>query len=180
MKEDGKPVYRDHICRTPAHLRDSAKNYIKKLLDEGIIAPQTEVTPWCTQVFFTSKKGSTKPHFIIDYVPLNKEVIRPHWPFIPSEHACKIFSPKAGWFISVDLTKGYFQCELPPASRDLTTFMCEEGWYKFCRYPMGLSSSSDIFNRNAEDLMKNIDTTWYVKVVDNIIVSGRDQEECYT
>ena len=72
MNKDTKPVYRDHIRRTPAHLLDSAKNYIKKLLDEGIIEPQTEITPWCSQGFFTSKKGSTKPCFVVDCVPLNK------------------------------------------------------------------------------------------------------------
>ena len=44
---------------------------------------------------------------------------------------------------------------------------------------MGLSSSSDIFNRCADHLMRDIDKTWFVKVVDDILIWGRDKEECY-
>ena len=104
MKNNAIPVYKDNIHLTPAHLQESAMSYIKKLL------PKVKAT----------KKGSTKPRFVVDYVNLNKEVIRPHWPFTSSEHTRKILPPKAGYFISLDLKHGYFQCELPPASRDLT------------------------------------------------------------
>ena len=60
---------------------------LKDLIEKGIIEPQTEVSYWCSQGFFTSKKGSVKPHFVVDYVPLNKEIIRSHWPFTDADHA---------------------------------------------------------------------------------------------
>ena len=180
IKEGAVPVYRDNIRRTPAHLRDTAKNYIKELVDQQIIEQQPNISNWCSQGFFTSKKGSVKPRFVVDYVPLNKEIIRPHWPFTDAEFARKILPPQAGYFIAIDLVKGYFQCELPEASRDLTTFICEDGRFRFRRFPMGLSSSSDVFNRCADHLMRNIDKSWFVKVVDDILIWGKDKEECYS
>ena len=84
----------------------------------------------------------------------------------------------ASWLVSGDLVKGYFQIGLPEESQHLTTFLTEEGRFYFQRFPQGLSSSSDIFNRLTQQAFMEINGRWYIKVIDNVIIFGRTKEEC--
>ena len=140
-----KPVYHSVVRNTPLHLKESSRNYNKKLLAMDIIGVQTEPTEWNSIGFFTSKRGSSKCRFVIDYTSLNESIIRPQWPFLSSNRAMKLLPGRAGYFIALDLKNGYFQVTLPEASRKYTTFLTEEGRYYMKRFPQGLSSSSDMF-----------------------------------
>jgi hypothetical protein len=45
----------------------------------------------------------------------------------------------------MDLSKGYWQTELHPESRDYTAFITPSGCYRWARVPMGLKGSGSYF-----------------------------------
>ena len=43
---------------------------------------------------------------------------------------------------------------------------------------MGLSSSSDVFNRFVEIVLQEINPSTYIRTFDDILLWGQDEEEC--
>ena len=173
-----KPISRTYVKNTPLHLRETSQGFIKDLLNQGIIEPQPEWTEWCSSGFFVSAKESTKPRFVVDFRNLNKAVKRAPYPFLSASHTAKLMPSYTKYLISGDLVKEYFQIPLPEEDQHLTTFLTEEGRYYFKKFPQGLSSSSDVFNRLTNQAFMEIKNGWFLKVVDDIIVFGKTKEEC--
>ena len=115
----------------------------------------------------------------MDFRALNRCLDRPHWPFVSSEQAHKQLPSKCGYLISLDLKKGHFQCPLPEESRDLTTFLCEHGRFYFIHFPQGLNASSDVFNHMSDNILCEVCSQWYLKVVDDILIFGDTKDEAY-
>jgi hypothetical protein len=61
----------------------------------------------------------------------------------------EIFSKlaRARYFTVVDLTSGYYQVPLDPASRKFTAFMCSKGTFEYLVLPMGLTNTPKPFKR---------------------------------
>ena len=116
---------------------------------------------------------------MVDFREVNKAIKRAPWPFLNSSHAQKLMPASAQWLIAGDLVKGYFQAGLPENSQHITTFLTEEGRFYFKKYPQGLSSSSDVFNRMTNHAFMEINSIWYLKVVDDVLVFWKTNEECY-
>ena len=179
LDQTKQPFYETRIKTTPHHIRKEAELYIKNLIDEDIIEVQREVTDWCSPGFFVTRRGSNKPRFVIDYRRLNECIKRPHWNFLSSDQVRKSLPGKGGYIITCDLKMGFHQIHLPKESRDLTTFNCEYGKYRWKRYPQGLSSSGDIFNLHVDVEMHLIPKHWYSKCVDDILIIGKNKQECF-
>ena len=54
------------------------------------------------------------------------------------------------WFAKIDLSNAYFQVMLDKDSRNATTIATPAGLYRYKRLPMGLKSSSSIFQKAME------------------------------
>ena len=86
---------------------------------------------------------------------------------------------KGGYTCSIDLKQGFHQLGLPEESRDLTTFSCEWGHYRWTKYPQGLSSSGDIFNMHMDIALHQVPISYYIKCIDNILIIEKNKKECY-
>jgi hypothetical protein len=58
---------------------------------------------------------------------------------------------------SLDLNMGYYHMLLTPFARRLCTIVLPWGKYKYCRLPMGLPVSPDIFQEKVSELMTGLD-----------------------
>ena len=58
---------------------------------------------------------------------------------------------------SLDLNMGYYHMRLTPFSSRLCTVVLPWGRYEYCRLPMGLSISPDIFQEKMSELMAGLD-----------------------
>ena len=104
---------------------------------------------------------------VTDFTGLNKYVKRPIHPF-PSVDVIKNRIPaSAKVFCKLDATKGYWQIDLDEGSRDLTTFITPYGRFRYCRAPIGLSSSSDEFCRRTDEAINGVGNV--MKIVDDMI-----------
>ena len=116
---------------------------------------------------------------MIDYRRINECIKRPHWNFLSFDQVRKSLPGKGGYIITCDLKMGFHQIHFPGESRDLTRFSCEYGKYRWKRYPQGLSSSGDIFNMHVDVAMHQVPKSWYCKCVDDILIIGKDKQECF-
>ena len=142
------------------------------LVDLKVITPVTEPTEWCSQISVQTKK-SGRLRIWIDPRPLNEVLQRETYPLptiddlLPELANAKVFS-------KVDLSNGYWHCELDEASSPLTTF----GRYRWLRLPFGTKVSSEIFQRKLNENLEGLKGV--VCVADDILIfgiSGADHDE---
>ena len=87
------------------------------------------------------------------------------------EHVCM----SAKYFATLDAKSGYWQLELKEESQRYTCSITEWGLYRYCRAPMGLVSSEDIFCQRTDAALAGV--PGMQKLVDDILVTGRIKSE---
>lgn len=73
------------------------------------------------------------------------------------------------------MSSGYFQVPLHPESQELTTFLTPWGRFKHLRATLGLSSSSDEYNRWGDLAVEGL--KGLSKIVDDVLVFSDTLEE---
>ena len=79
------------------------------------------------------------------------------------------------FFSKFDLRKAYFQMGLAQKCRYLTAFNTPKGIYQWCVLNMGLSASSEIFQKAIEEILAGL--PGQISLSDDIIVYGKDEAE---
>ena len=81
----------------------------------------------------------------------------------------------AKWLSKIDLNPGFWQTRLSDESKLLTTFIMPFGRFAFNRLVMGLSSSSEYFQKRMTQLVESI--VGVLCQTDDILVFGRTEAE---
>jgi len=83
---------------------------------------------------------------------------------------------KAKFFATVDATQGYHQVPVSKKSQEFLTIITQQGRFCYTVTPMGVCSSSDLFN-----LLTDGEVRWegnnVLKNMDDWLLSGRTMEE---
>ena len=93
---------------------------------------------------------------VADLVHLNKFVKRPIHPFMSAKDIINQIESDAKYFATLDAKSGYWQLELEEVSRRYTCFITECCLYQYCRAPMVLVSSGDVFCQRTEAALAGI------------------------
>ena len=152
----------------PIHLESEAEEEINKHLKMGVIEPVTHPTEWTSPAFFT-KKPHGGVRLVTDFSKLNQYVLRPEHPFPSPEEILAWIPGSSRVFARLDCKSGYHQIPLAEESRDLTTFVTTKGRFRYCRAPMGLTSSSDEFCRRTDNALSGLKLK---KIVDDILIAA--------
>ena len=132
--------------KVPYARRDQEIKEIRKLEADGIIEPVGDrPTEFCSPTICPVKPDGTV-RFATDFTYLNKQVLRTVHPTLSSWDVIHSIDPKAKFFSTFDCKKGYWQGPLAEESKDLTTFICTLGKFKYTRAPMGFISTGDSYN----------------------------------
>ena len=106
--------------RIPTALKDKFKEELKKLVEQKIISPVDQPTPWVNSVVVTTKKSGAL-RICVDPRPLNKALKRETYPMPILDEILPELS-KAKVFSTVDLRSDFWHCVLDDESSLLTTF----------------------------------------------------------
>lgn len=170
-RPDVKPV-----VHPPRNVPISRLDRLKQLLEmrekEGVIRKVKKPTEWVNSIVTTEKPdGSLR--LCLDPKDLNEAIVRPHYPVPKFDISAGVHGHKV--FTKLDITWGYWILELTEEAADLTTFNTPFGRYQFTRMPFGLVCAQDIFQRMVDEFIEGLEGVR--AVADDIVVSGRTQEE---
>ena len=127
----------------PHAMRETLDKEIDNMLAMGVIEESSAA--YASPVVMVKKPdGSTR--VCIDYRKLNSVTVFDPEPMPTAE---EIFAKLAGdrFFSKFDLSKGYWQVPVREDDRDLTTFVCHRGLFRFRVMPFGLVNAPATFSR---------------------------------
>jgi transposase InsO family protein len=159
--------------RVPLALERTVREALQRMEADKIIEQVKYPTPWCNSLMVTPKPdGSLR--VCLDPRYLNQYLVRPIYPFPDVD---QIFSRVWGhkFFAKIDLTSGFWNLKLDPASTDLCTFATPWGRYKFLRLPFGVSPAPEVFHRIVADLIK--DLPGIIHYIEDILIMARTRAE---
>ena len=141
--------------RVPFALQAKFKEELDRLESLGVIEKVTKPTQWVNSLVLV-RKADGSLRICLDPVDLNRAIERPHYP-IPlfDEVAAKCKGAKK--FFKMDAQNGYWSMVLDKPSSELTTFNTMYGRYKWNRYPFGLISVQDEYQRKMEEVFTELD-----------------------
>ncbi|KAK2720264.1 hypothetical protein QYM36_004222 [Artemia franciscana] len=154
-------------------MKQTLKDELDRLEALNIIGKVSEPTDWVNAMFMVEKKDRSV-RLCIDPVDLNKAIRRPHYPIPTFEdatedlHGISIVS-------KVDVQSGYWILLLTERSSFYTTLSTVFGRYRWKRYPFGLLSVQDEFQRQMDEIFEGFEGIRIL--VDDILVYGKSQEE---
>ena len=128
---------------TPYHLQTEIDTELEIMLKNGII--ERSESAYAAPLVVVKKSDGTN-RLCCNYKQLNKVTVFDPEPMMSNE---EIFNKLSGSKIysKFDFCKGYWQIPMAENSKDLTTFICANGMFKFNVMPFGLVNSASSYNR---------------------------------
>nr|XP_039259727.1 uncharacterized protein K02A2.6-like [Styela clava] len=159
--------------RVPVALRELLKAELNRLEDLNVIEKITEPTEWVNSLVIVKKKNNAL-RICLDPLHLNRAIKREHFPMQTIEDIMTRMS-NAKYLSVLDANHGFWQIKLDDDSAKLCTFNTIFGRYFFKRLPMGISSTSEVFQRIMTQIFENIEGVEVI--IDDILVWGSTLEE---
>ena len=157
--------------RTPYHFREKVKQKVKRLLDADVIekVPADQHTTWLLPVVIVPKEsGEIRLCIDMRYPSTAIKRIRYEIPAVDDI----IHELNMATFSKLDLNQAYYQYELEPKSRNVTTFSTHVGLYRFKRLNYGTVSAQEEFDHGIRQTLPGVPGC--ANSSDDIIVYGND------
>ena len=171
-RPDAQPVSTAPFRNSP-RARQAIEKLLKEMAARGRVEPSD--SPWSSPVFVVYNK-SNKPRVVIDFRKVNQFVVRDAYP-IPRQDEV-LDAVRGAAFVSVfDLTKGFYQVPIEPASRKYTAFTSHLGLMQLRVAVMGYTNSPSFFQRRMNALLAPYLWQFAVAYLDDLIIWSRSFEE---
>ena len=114
--------------------------------------------------------------FCVDYRRLNAVTKMDVFPLPRVDDSLDLLS-KSRYFTTLDLSSGYWQVKMNPASREKTAFSNYSGLYEFLVMPFGLCNMPATFQRLMETVLAGLVRKCCMVYIDDILIVGETFEE---
>lgn len=159
--------------KVPIPLRQSLKDELDKMVEEGVIEPVDHATDWCAPMVVVPKKNG-KVRICVDLTKLNENVKRQYHPLPAVDYELGLLAG-AKVFSKLDANSGFWQVQLADESKDLTTFLTPFGRFRFTRMPFGITSAPEHFQKKVDRALEGLSNQ--MAHMDDVLVWGQTQEE---
>ena len=161
----------------PPLVVEEVRRHIQEMLDGGAIQPSQ--SPWCNAMVLVRKKdGSLR--FCIDFRHLNQMTKKDAFP-LPRMQETMESMVAACHFSCMDLKSGFWQVKMAEKSRQYTAFTVGSmGVYEFLWMPYGLCNAPATFQRLMQNCLGELNLSYALIYLDNVIVYSRTEEEHLT
>lgn len=164
-------VYRPY--RLSISEREKVDKIIKDLLTNGII--RSSRSPYASPILLVAKQDGGQ-RLCIDYRALNKITKKDKFPLpLIQDQIDRLGGHK--YFITLDLSQGFYQIPLSESSVPKTAFVTPDGHFEFLRMPAGLANAPSEFQRLMNlvlgDYINNIAQVY----IDDIIIPAKNVDE---
>lgn len=159
--------------KVPVALRDSIKQKLDAMVNEGIIAKVEGPTDWVNSIT-VARKANGELRICLDPRDLNRAIKREHFK-LPTLDEITVNLRGSKYFSTLDAKQGFWQLRLHKDSTHLCTFNTVFGRYKFLRLPFGITSASEVFHKK---MYEHFDDIYGVCLfVDDLLIHGRTKQE---
>ena len=172
LKENARPVIQPPR-RVPVAIRQPLKDELDRMVHLDVIEKVNGPTDWVNSLVIVMKKNK-KLRVCLDPSDLNKAIRREHYPMKTVEDVVSRM-PKAQYFTVLDANHGYWQVPLCSESSKLCTFNTPFGRYAFKRLPFGVCSASEVFQREMENIVEDLEGVEVI--VDDLLIWASTKEE---
>lgn len=143
---------RSKAYKVPFAVQENITKEVNEMLVHDIIEPSN--SPYSSPVVLVKKKdGSLR--FCIDFRKINKVTVFDNEPMTDPARLMSRFG-KSKYLTKIDLSKGYWQIPMDDASKDITSFITDQGLFKFKRLPFGLVNAAATLNRLLRMVLKDV------------------------
>lgn len=157
----------------PAAYRDSARARLQDMEDRGIIERVTKAPNWISGMSAVPK-GKDDFRLVVNMRAANQAIKREYFR-LPLVEDMKIKLYGAKFFSKLDLTNAFYHLELHTDSRDLTTFLSENGMYRFTRLMFGVNCAPEIFQREMCRILEGLEYT--IVFIDDVLIFADNLDE---
>ena len=162
------------VRRLPFSYRGRVEKALTQLVDEDIIEPvQGVASTWVSPLVVVPKEGD-EVRLCVDMRRANTAIVRERYP-VPTVQEMLVELNGAQVFSKLDLKQGFFQLELEPGSRDITTFVSHVGLFRMKRLGMGVSAAPEVFQYTVQKILSGL--SGVLNMADDIVVFGKDSKE---
>ncbi|CAB4029427.1 Retrovirus-related Pol poly, partial [Paramuricea clavata] len=148
----GQKVPLTCLGRFKASLKaEQVNDEIDKMLKDDVIEEVPEPSPWVSNLVVVPK-ASGGLRVYCDFRELYKAIVREQYVLPKVEDTLDALNGSK-YFAKIDARSGFFQLTLSEECRYLTTFITNEGCFRFKYVPFGLSDISETFQKVIEEIL---------------------------
>ncbi|MGH0163547.1 UNVERIFIED_CONTAM: hypothetical protein FKN15_045983 [Acipenser sinensis] len=141
------------------------------MLELGVVEESS--SDWSSPVVMVPKPDGTV-RFCIDFRRVNEVSKFDAYPMPRVDELLEKLG-KSNYITTLDLTKGYWQVPLAPASKEKTAFVTPEGLYQFTVLPFGLHGAPATFQRLMNKLLRP-HQQYAAAYLDDVVIFSVDWE----
>jgi Reverse transcriptase (RNA-dependent DNA polymerase) len=171
VKTTGGPIFQQPYRAEP-FARTAEQTEVNRMLAEDIIEPAT--SEWSSPVVLAPKRDG-EIRFCVDYRKLDNLTERDVYPLSRLDE-CIDSHGVAIVFSTLDANYDYWQVSIRPEDRDMTTFTCHVGIFRFKRMPFGLRNAPSTFQRAMDVILSGLRWQKCLCYLDDIIVFSSSTE----
>lgn len=160
------PPVRNAYFNVPAAFREAARQRLDEMEARGIIEKVMTAPTWISGMSAVPK-GKDDLRLVVNMRAPNKAIKREYFR-LPQLNEMKAKLHGARYFTKLDLTSAYYHLELTQQSRELTTFLSENGMYRFTRLMFGVNCAPEIFQREMSRILLGIENV--IVYIDDILI----------
>ena len=169
--------FKESYRRIPPQMYDEVKAHIQEMLDLGAIRHSN--SPWASAIVLVRKKDG-RLRFCIDLRKLNNRTVKDAYSLPRIETLLDTFLGST-IFTTLDLKAGYWQVEMAEESKAFTAFTCGPlGFYECETMPFGATNAPATFQRLMHNCLGDLNMTWCVVHLDDIIVFSDNPKDYIT
>ena len=160
------------LFRAVSKALQAEQDEVDRMLRAGVIEPaQSE---WAPPVVLVPKPdGSFR--FCVDYRRMDTIPLRDTYP-LPRMDECIQSLEYAPVFTTLDCNSGYWKIPVAPLDRDMTTFTCHAGTYRYRHIQFGLTNAPATYQRTLDILLSSFTWKNCLVYLDDVIIFSKDME----
>ncbi|XP_058456780.1 uncharacterized protein K02A2.6-like [Malaya genurostris] len=169
------PPVRNAYYNVPAAFRESARSRLLTMENQGIIERVTCAPNWISGMSAVAK-GKDDFRLVVNMRAPNRAIKREYFR-LPLLDEMRVKLNGAKYFSKLDLTNAFYHLELHEESRDLTTFLSENGMFRFTRLMFGVNCAPEIFQREMSRILEGVNNI--IVYIDDILIFADNLEELH-
>ncbi|XP_062542479.1 uncharacterized protein K02A2.6-like [Armigeres subalbatus] len=164
---------RNAYYNIPAAYREEARRRLEQMETRGIIERVISAPQWISSMSAVPK-GKTDFRLVVNMRAPNKAIKREYFR-LPLIDEMKVKLHGARFFTKLDLSDAFYHLELSEESRELTTFLAENGMFRFTRLMFGVNCAPEVFQREMSRILKDVENK--IVYIDDILLFADSLEQ---